>query len=123
VVNPHGNGRLKLAPAYDVLPSNSGQGYQEFNCGAQDHQRDVRMRAFGLLPAEAAEEVARVIAVVNTWQAHFAKVGVSAVDIEHLANFIDGDELLRQRRDFETDRYLVVKPRGGKGGRRSPFRS
>ena len=34
VVNPFGNGRLKLAPAYDVLPTNSGQGYQEFICGA-----------------------------------------------------------------------------------------
>jgi hypothetical protein len=35
VVNPSGNGRLKLAPAYDVLPTNSGQGYQEFICGAR----------------------------------------------------------------------------------------
>src|SRR5262249_44722464 len=34
VTNPLGNGRLKLAPAYDVLPTNSGQGYQEFICGA-----------------------------------------------------------------------------------------
>ncbi len=127
VVNPHGNGRLKLAPAYDVLPSNSGQGYQEFNCGAQGHDATLdnamsECEAFGLSPAEAAEEVVRVIAVVNTWQAHFAKVGVSAVDIEHLATFIDGDELLRQRSDFDPDRYLVAKPRGGKGGRRSPFR-
>lgn len=127
VVNPHGNGRLKLAPAYDVLPSNSGQGYQEFNCGAQGHDSTLdnamsECAAFGLSPAEAAEQVVRVIAVVNTWQAHFAKVGVSAVDIEHLATFIDGDELLKQRSDFDPDQYLVAKPRGGKGGRRSPFR-
>ena len=27
-----------------------------------------------------------------------------------------------QRSDFDPDRYLVAKPRGGKGGRRSPFR-
>ncbi len=33
VVNPFANGRLKLAPAYDVLPTNSGQGTQEFICG------------------------------------------------------------------------------------------
>lgn len=26
VVNPFANGRLRLAPAYDVLPSQSGQG-------------------------------------------------------------------------------------------------
>jgi len=35
VVNPHSNGGLKLAPAYDVRPANSGWGYQEFACSAQ----------------------------------------------------------------------------------------
>ena len=81
VVNPFENGRLKLAPAYDVLPTNSGQGYQEFICGA--HGRDSTLDnamsqcdAFGLLPAEAAAEVASVIDVVSTWKEHFAKVGV-----------------------------------------------
>ena len=29
VVHPYDNGKLKLAPAYDVLPTHSGQGYQE----------------------------------------------------------------------------------------------
>ena len=130
VVNPHNNGRLKLAPAYDVLPSNSGQGYQEFICGA--HGRDSTLdnamsecEAFGLTPAEAAQEVARVIAVVNTWQAHFAQAGVAEADINHLAAFIDGDELLTQRQGFEPAGYASPKPKTGKSGRaatrKSPF--
>jgi serine/threonine-protein kinase HipA len=126
VVSPHENGRLKLAPAYDVLPTNSGQGFQEFSCGSLGHESTLvnavtECAAFGLLPVQAAQEVTRVIAVVNTWQAHFAKVGVSAADIEHLAAFIDGDGLLAQRREFDPGQYASSKPRSGKGARRSPF--
>jgi serine/threonine-protein kinase HipA len=129
VVNPHANGRLKLAPAYDVLPSNSGQGYQEFICGA--HGRDSTLdnalsecEAFGLTPAEAAQQVTRVIAVVDAWQAHFAHIGVSAADIGHLATFIDGDELLAQRRGFDPHHYanLSGKPaKASRPARKSPF--
>ncbi|GAB4090354.1 type II toxin-antitoxin system HipA family toxin [Hydrogenophaga soli] len=105
VVHPHRNGRLKLAPAYDVLPTNSGQGYQEFICGEQgrDSSLDNAMsacEAFGLQPAEAAQEVMSVIAVVDTWQSHFAQAGVSQGDIDRLAEFIDGEALMAQRRNF-----------------------
>lgn len=99
VVNPYGNGRLKLAPAYDILPTHSGQGHQEFICGALGHESTLdnamsECEAFGLLPNEAAQEVARVIEVVDGWRTHLAQVGVSAADIEYLGQFIDGDELL-----------------------------
>ena len=75
--------------------------------------------AFGLAPAEAAAEVARVVAVVNTWKSHFPQVGVSPPDIESLAQQIDGDFLLRQRTGFEPERF-VLPP--GKRSRKSPFR-
>jgi serine/threonine-protein kinase HipA len=124
VANPFGNGRLKLAPAYDVLPTNSGQGYQEFVCGAQgrDSTLDNAMSqcdAFGLLRAEAAAEVATVIDVVNTWQEHFAHAGVSERDIESLAERIDGEELLSQRVGFDPARFQSAP---GKRKRASPFR-
>jgi serine/threonine-protein kinase HipA len=124
VVNPLANGRLKLAPAYDVLPTNSGQGYQEFVCGAQgrDSTLDNAMSqcdAFGLLPALAAAEVAAVIAVVNTWQEHFAQAGVSARDIESLAERIDGEALLTQRIGFDQARFQAAP---AKRKRASPFR-
>lgn len=124
VVDLHRNGRLKLAPAYDVLPSNSGQGFQEFICGS--HGRDSTLDnamsqcdAFGLLPAEAAAEVAAVIEVVNTWQAHFARVGVSARDIDSLAERIDGEHLLAQRTGFNSARFQETPARKK---RTSPFR-
>ena len=110
VVNPLANGRLKLAPAYDVVPTNSGQGFQEFICGARgrDSTLDNAMSqcdAFGLRPAQAAADVAVVIDVVNSWQDHFAHAGVTARDISSLAERLDGDALLSQRTGFDSSRF------------------
>ncbi|MET0348657.1 MAG: HipA domain-containing protein [Rhizobacter sp.] len=123
VVNPFANGRLRLAPAYDVLPSNSGQGYQEFTCGLEGRDSTLanamsQCDAFGLLPAEAAAEVGRVIAVVDTWQAHFAEAGVTARDIESLAERIDGDELRGQRDAFDPAAFHAAPARRKRG---NPF--
>jgi hypothetical protein len=52
-------------------------------------------------------EVVQVIAVVNTWKEHFEQVRVTTSDVAHLAAFIDGDELLAQRRDFDPVRFAV----------------
>ena len=124
VINPLENGRLKLAPAYDVLPTNSGQGYQEFICGAQGRDSTLenamsQCEAFGLLPAEAAAEVVAVIDSVNTWQAHFAQAGVAERDIESLAERINGEELLAQRTGFDPAGF---QSRPAKRARTSPFR-
>jgi serine/threonine-protein kinase HipA len=110
VAAPFSNGRLRLAPAYDVLPTNSGQGYQEFICGAQGRDSTLenamsQCDAFGLLPAEAADEVTKVIDAVNTWRQHFAGAGVRARDIESLAERIDGPGLLAQRAGFDPTRF------------------
>lgn len=105
MLQPFENSQIKLAPAYDLLPTNSGQGFQEFVCGT--HGQDSTLvnamsecEAFGLSQAEAEQEVLRVIEVVNTWQHHFAQVGVSLEDIDSLALRIDGEFLLAQRTAF-----------------------
>ena len=123
VINPFEHGRLKLAPAYDVLPTNSGQGYQEFICGAQGHDSTLenamsQCEAFGLPAAEAAVEVLAVIDVVNAWQAHFAQVGVTKRDIQSLAERIDGEELVAQRTGFDPTRFQSAPARKT---RTSPF--
>jgi serine/threonine-protein kinase HipA len=123
VVSPFQHGRLRLAPAYDLLPTHSGQGYQEFICGKQgrDSTLDNAMSecdAFGLTPAEAAAEVVRVVKVVNTWKLHFAEMGVSLRDIENLAQQIDGDFLLQQRTSFEPGRFALLP---SKRPRKGPF--
>jgi len=69
VTAPGANGKYELAPAYDVLPTGSGQGYQEFVCGTDGHDSTLanamsQPGLFGLTPAEAAAEVAGVIDVV-----------------------------------------------------------
>jgi serine/threonine-protein kinase HipA len=124
VVNPLANGRLKLAPAYDVLPANSGQGYQEFVCGAQGRDSTLenamsQSDAFGLRPAQAAADIAAVVEVVNTWQDHFADAGVTARDISSLAERLDGEVLLGQRKGFKPSRFQTSP---AKQRRPSPFR-
>ena len=123
VVAPFQHGRFRLAPAYDLLPTHSGQGYQEFICGKQgrDSTLDNAMSecdAFGLTPVEAAAEVLRVVGVVNTWKLHFVEMGVSPRDIESLAQQIDGEHLSQQRLGFEPGRFAVLP---GKRLRKSPF--
>lgn len=123
VVAPTRQGRYRLAPAYDVLTTNSGQGYQEFIVGGD--QRDSTLvnamsqcELFGHTPAQAAAEVARVIAVVNGWRRHFAACGVAQADLESLAERIDGAHLLGQRQAFNPADFEAPKrmPR-----RRRPF--
>lgn len=125
VVNPTQHGRVKLAPAYDVLPTNSGQGFQEFICGADGRDSTLenamsQCDAFGLLPAEAAEEVNAVIAVVNSWREHFLETGVTPRDIDSLAERIEGEMLLSQRIGFDASRFRATPARKKRG---SPFRS
>lgn len=110
VVNPSGNGRLRLAPAYDVLPTNSGQGFQEFICGSDGQDSTLsnamsQCEAFGLSPDQAAQIVVQVIRVVDTWRTHFESVGVTDHDLNSLAERIDGDELLNQRRTFNPEQH------------------
>ena len=122
VIAPTRQGRYRLAPAYDILPTNSGQGYQEFIVGAA--QRDSTLsnamsqcELFGYTSAQAAAEVVRVIREVDGWREHFAACGVTNSDLESLAERIDGDLLKGQRRAFNPADYGTTRaPK-----RRSPF--
>jgi serine/threonine-protein kinase HipA len=115
-------GRLRLAPAYDVLPTNSGQGHQEFVVGAAGRDSTLvnamsQCVLFGLEAADAAQQVLRVIAAVDSWREHFTACGVTPVDVENLAERIDGPELGRARREFSAKGSDTPAPRG----RRHPF--
>ncbi len=114
VFEPSRYGQYRLSPAYDVLPSNSGQGCQEFIVGAQ--QRDSTLdnamsqcELFGLTPTQAAEMIGEVIRVVATWKEHFAEHGVCAADIELLAARLDEGTLGEQRRSFDPSRRAAPK--------------
>jgi len=125
VTAPGANGRYELAPAYDVLPTGSGQGYQDFVCGAYGHDSTLanamsQSGLFGLAPAEAAAEVVRVIDVVSGWREHFRAEGVSQRDIESLAQQVDGDELRAQREGFSPADYASKGVRPRRSGPFSP---
>ena len=118
VLAPTRQGRYRLAPAYDVLPTNAGQGYQEFIVGTE--QRDSTLAnamsqcaLFGHTSAQAAAEVIQVIQVVDAWRQHFAACGVTQADLDSLAERIDGDAQLGQRRGFNPGDYAaaVRRPR------------
>jgi serine/threonine-protein kinase HipA len=123
VVEPKRQGKYRLAPAYDVLTTNSGQGYQEFIVGTA--QRDSTLanamsqcELFGYTPPLAAAAVVRVIEVVNGWRPHFAACGVTDADLDSLAERIDGEPLLGQRQTFHPADYASLTQAQR---RRSPF--
>lgn len=97
---------LELSPAYDVLPSAQGLGYQQLRVGvdAADStlQNALSMSAhFGLQRAAAEAETRKVCRVVAGWREHFAAAAVSKGDIELLAEHIDRPFLRDQRAAYE----------------------
>ncbi len=105
VTEPLRQGRLRLAPAFDVLPTNSGQGHQEFIVGLDGQDSTLanamsQCALFGFTKLAAEAEVRRVITVIDGWQAHFKACGVTDLDVASLAERIDGSELLAMRQNF-----------------------
>lgn len=99
------DGHYLLSPAFDVLPSAQGLGYQAMAVGDQAAEATLvnalsQARQFGL-KVDAARAIVREIAGrVNVWKKHFKAKGVAAQDIALLAQYIDGDRLRHQREEF-----------------------
>ena len=105
VTEPSRNGLLRLAPAYDVLPTNSGQEHQEFGVGVDGSDSTLvnamsQCALFGLTTKQAGVEVLKVIEVVNGWRLHFKNCGVCTADLDSLAERIDGVPLASQRQSL-----------------------
>lgn len=99
------DGHHVLAPAFDVLPTAQGLGYQQMRVGERGAEStlDNAMTAcaqFGLKPAAARALIAEVCAGVEQWRACFAREGVRADELDYLARFIDREALRTQRREF-----------------------
>jgi serine/threonine-protein kinase HipA len=98
-------GHYRLSPAYDVVPSAQGLGYQQMRVGKEDSRASLdnalsEVAAFGLQPDLAVGIVREVCQCVASWKSHFAQQGVKPRDIELLAQYIDGSSLLTQRNEF-----------------------
>jgi serine/threonine-protein kinase HipA len=99
------DGRYVLAPAFDVLPTAQGLGFQLMKVGERGNESSLEnamtsCAQFGLRPAAARQLIADLCAVVALWKKRFAAAGVSKRDIEYLARFVDRDWLREQRGDF-----------------------
>ena len=99
------DGHYRLSPAFDVVPSAQGLGYQAMAVGDLVTESTLanalsQARQFGLKPDAAHAVLREVASGVAGWKAAFAAKGVSNSDIELLAQFIDGDRLRVQRDAF-----------------------
>jgi serine/threonine-protein kinase HipA len=96
---------LHLAPAFDVLPTAQGLGYQQMRVGAEGPDSTLEnalseARLFGLNAGDARAEAADVARTCAQWKKHFKAAGVSPNDIDYLAQFIDREFLREQRDEF-----------------------
>jgi serine/threonine-protein kinase HipA len=88
-----------------VLPSGQALGYQQMRVGTDGPDATIEnalsmSTQFALKPVEARAQVRVVARAVSTWQEHFVNAGVSAGDIDLLADQIDRPFLREQREEF-----------------------
>jgi serine/threonine-protein kinase HipA len=111
----HINGKtmtLELSPGYDMVTTGSGALEHQFMISDNSRQPSLAdamtvARDFELSPLNAAKEVAALIAVVNSWKAHFQSLGVTDRDLAEIGAFIDAPDLLTQRLSFSPAAYAV----------------
>ena len=94
--------RYWLAPAFDVLPYGQALGYQQMRVGRDGAVSTLanalsEHRSFVFTLPRAQQVVAEVANVVNGWQAHFKKAGVSKQDLGLVRQHIDRAFLREQR--------------------------
>lgn len=99
------DGSYLLSPAFDVVPSAQGLGYQQMVVGEQGTESSLsnalsHARQFGLGKDKAVQLVRDVAAVVMGWKQHFKTCGVADRDIDEMAQYIDGERLRKQREEF-----------------------
>ena len=96
------DGYWSLSPAFDILPTAQGLGYQQLRVGVQGHESSManalsEARAFGLTPQQARKTAAEIAAQVAQWADVFRAQQVSPADIDQLAHTLEGAHLKKQR--------------------------
>lgn len=99
------DGFYDLSPAFDVVASVQGLGYQQMRVGAKGHEASManalsEARAFGLTGALARQTVIEIAGQVAQWKTVFTDLNARDADIELLAQYLDGAYLTQQRRLF-----------------------
>lgn len=112
-------GTYALAPAFDVVPSAQGLGYQAMQVGDAGTESSIdnalsECRSFGLDPAAANTIVRDVARVVDRWKDRFRAEGVAKGDIDVLNQYIDGPRLGSQRKALLRSGRSPVKAATGR---------
>jgi serine/threonine-protein kinase HipA len=99
------DGRWVLAPAFDVLPTAQGLGYQQMRVGERGAESSLENALgacahFGLRQPAARALIVEVCAHVARWKDRFAAAGVGESELDFLGRFIDRDALRLQREAF-----------------------
>jgi serine/threonine-protein kinase HipA len=99
------DGYHELTPAYDVVPSLQNLGYQAMVVGQAGAESSLdnaltALSDFGISRTRAIELIQLVARTVDRWEDHFARLGVSAWDMELLRASIDRDALKLQRKAY-----------------------
>ena len=95
----------RLSPAFDVVPSAQGLGYQAMGIGDQGTESTLantlsQARQFGLKVDATWAIVADVAMKIGSWKERYAANGVRATDIDLLEQHIVGDQVRSQRKAF-----------------------
>jgi len=101
------DGSWLLSPAYDLVPSAQGLGYQALQVGSDGTRSNLdnalsQARAFGLKQSAARDLVRAIARQVDGWKAHFAEAGVHGSDIDTLSQYLDQGPLGQERRVAST---------------------
>lgn len=87
------DGSYLLSPAFDIVPSAQGLGYQAMSVGDAGAESSLdnamtQCRQFGLSIAQAKGIVSLIQTNVAKWMVHFRSEGVTERDLETLAQYI-----------------------------------
>lgn len=101
------DGTYSLSPAFDVLPTGQGLGFQQIRVGKDGTTSTItnalsEHAQFDLTLQEAASIASEVARVVDEWAAHFKHCGVTDRDIATLSPLIDRPFLRNQRSEFQA---------------------
>ena len=98
-------GRFLPPPGFDLVPWARGLCFQAMEVGERGTESSIdnaltRASSFGLKKDAARAIASEVARAVHGWQSHFRDAGVREEDLAILSQYIDGESLRSQRREF-----------------------
>lgn len=99
------DGSYRLSPAFDLLPTGQGLGFQQMRVGREGATSTManalsEHAQFDLTHQSATTIIREVATVAHDWSAHFKRCGVRDADITALSSLIDRPFLRDQRAKF-----------------------